>query len=200
MAGIDFKLSDNSDIQIVGGKFILLETTQESVRQRLQTKYRTSKGEWFLNTTYGIPYFDGVFGGVTTQGILGKNYSKSEIDAIFINETNIETDVIRITRFNSELNRLSRAYDVDLEVLTTDGLIRVVIPSISPNDEIEYPVPPEFVVTPDCGADNTPIDGVFINNPKPNEWIAPSNQYMLLTDEPALPYIDSGYFVDGYII
>lgn len=180
MAGIDFKLDGGSDIQLVNGKFVLTETIQESLRQRLQTKYRTSKGEWFLNTTYGIPYFDGVYGGTTVYGILGKNYSKSEIDAIYINETNADPDVIRIKEFNSNLNRATRHYDVSLEVMTTDGLIRVVIPSVTPNDEVDYPIPPEFVVTPDCGADNIPLEGVFINNLPDMDYIATNEHYVVL--------------------
>ena len=150
MAGIDFKLGTNSDIQLVDGKFVFLETIQESVRQRLQTKFRTFKGEWFLNTLYGIPYREGTYGGKFEKGILGKGYNKKEIDAIYIAAANEDPEVIRIVYFNSTLNSYTREYDVTMEVLTTEGLIRLIIPSTTPNDEVEYPIPPEFIVTPDC--------------------------------------------------
>lgn len=199
MAAIDFMLSDSSDIQIVNGKFVLLETIPQSVRQRLQTKFRTFKGEWFLNTTYGVPWFDGVYGGVYTKGILGKSYSKSDIDAILINAALEEADIIRIVSINSTLNKFSRMYDVTMEVLTTDGLIRLNIPSYTPNDEIDYPVPPEFIVTPDCSADNIPTSGMFADNlPVVAESLIPTQfNYIVLGTYSG--YLDGGYVEDGYV-
>ena len=181
MAGIDFYLDDNSDIQIVNGKFVFLETIPQSVRQRLQTKFRAWKGEWFLNTTYGIPYREGVYGGVFSKGILGKGYSKSDIDAIYVNAALEDPDVIRVTFFNSTLNRVSRLYDVTMDVLTTDGLIRLDIPSYTPNDEVEYPAPPEFVVSPDCGYDNISMNNgdSFIQTTAPIEVIASPPLYSI---------------------
>lgn len=201
MAGIDFMLSDTSDIQVVNGKFVFLETIPQGVRQRLQTKYRTWKGEWFLNTTYGIPYKEGVYGGVFTKGILGKGYSQSDIDAIYINAALEDEDVIRVTLLNSNLNKVSRLYDITLDVLTTDGPIRLDIPSYTPNDEVDYPIPPEFVVTPNCSADNIPTFGMFADNeplPVPESLIPTQFNYIVVGGYTS--YIEDGYVVDGYVI
>ena len=43
----------------------------ENVGQRLRLRLLTFEGEWFLDTTYGVPYF---------QRILGRKPTKSAID------------------------------------------------------------------------------------------------------------------------
>ncbi len=197
MAGIDFKLGDDSDVQIVNGKFVLLSTIQEAVRQRLQTKYRTFRGEWFLNTQYGIPYRS--VG--ATKGIIGKGYSKKDIDAIFIAETNADPEVIRILNFSSTYDAIQRQYSINpIEVLTSDGPIRLVSPAVSPNDEVTYPVPPEFIVRPDCGKDNIPTDGVFIDGESSSTESLIATQFNYLVLGTLLPYALSGYVDDGYIV
>jgi hypothetical protein len=138
---IDFKLGSNGDILIENGKFVLLSTIQEAVRQRLQTVFRTYQGEWFLNTTYGMPY---------RQQIIGKGLSKVERDALYISKINEDPDVQRIVYFNSSDNRINRIYDVQFEVLTSDGLLNVETLYETVNDEIEYPEVPEFSVQPTC--------------------------------------------------
>lgn len=138
---IDFKLGDNGDILIDRGKFVLLGTIQEAVRQRLQTVLKTFQGEWYLNTTYGIPY---------RQQIIGKGLSKQERDALFIAKINEDSDVIRIRSFSSSDDRNTREYDVSFDVQTSDGLLSVATLYQTPNDEIEYPEVPEFIVEPTC--------------------------------------------------
>lgn len=138
---MDFKLGEDGDIMIRGGKFTLLDTIQEAVRQRLQITLNTFQGEWFLNTQFGIPY---------KQRILAKGLSKKEVDAIFIAEINKDPDVIKILYFSSTYNSLKRGYDLVFEVLTTDGKLRVYSPFQTPNDEVLYPTPPEFTIQPSC--------------------------------------------------
>ena len=176
MAGLDFKLNTDGDITITNGRFTLVETIQESVRQRLQVKYKTFRGEMYTNITWGIPYRtqDGI------RGIIGKGYSKSDIDAVFIAETLAERDVIRILKFNSYYDKYLRDYQVDVEVLTSEGDIRIVSPIASPNDEVEYPILPDFIVAPDCGKGSVSTDVNIVPNVKPTDLLLTDKMYSVI--------------------
>jgi hypothetical protein len=127
---IGFKLNKQiHDIEAVGGKIALLSTVQEAVRQRLDIKFKTWAGEWFLDTTYGIPY---------RQQILGKGRTKAEIDALYILEINKDPDVQRIVYFNSVFDVLEREYKLDFEVKVADAPLRSTEANKAAWEEIEY--------------------------------------------------------------
>ena len=138
---MDFKLGDNGDILIVSGKFELLNTIQESVKQRLNISLRTFLGEYFLDISQGIPY---------RQQIFNKGITPKETDAIFLAKILEDTDVIKVTSFSSIYTSSTRGYDLKFEVLTTDGLLRVNLPNITPNDEVDYTPANDFVISPSC--------------------------------------------------
>jgi len=136
---MDFKLGSDGDLLFEDGKFTLLTTIQEAVRQRIQIRLQTFLGEYFLDTSVGLPY---------RQQIFNKGLSKVEVDALFIREINKDTDVIQVIDFSS--TQVGRAYSLNFEVLTTDGLLRVNLPSITPNDEVDYNPANDFVISPSC--------------------------------------------------
>lgn len=140
---IGFKLNASGDIEASGGKISLLSTVQEAVRQRLEIKLRTFQGEYFLDTTYGIPY---------RQQIIGKGLSKPEIDALYIDVINQDPDVQRIVYFNSTYSPLTREYDTSFEVRVADELLRVNTINLTASEEIEYPVPDNSALQPSCDA------------------------------------------------
>lgn len=88
-------------------------TTQsrvDVVAQRLFILLRTFEGEWFLDTEYGIPYF---------QSILGKKTSKSAVDLIFQREILAENGVKELTFFESTF--VNRQYSLTFRVKVTSG-------------------------------------------------------------------------------
>lgn len=118
MAG--FKLDANGDIEVdSNGKIQLLSTFQELVRQRLDIKLKTFRGEWFLDTTFGIPYRDTGDG----RAMIGKGFTSKDIDAIYIATIKEDPDVISIEYFNSNYNPIQREYDLSFEVKTKDGIL-----------------------------------------------------------------------------
>lgn len=140
--GIGFKLNSSGDIDIdSSGKIQLLNTVQEDVRQRLDIQHNTWQGEWFLDTSFGVPY---------RQQILGKGLSKDEIDALYVSIINADEDVINIKSFFSRYNPVEREYSLRYEVNTIDALLREVKAEDTPNDEIEYPTPPEQIISSSC--------------------------------------------------
>lgn len=57
------------------GRFFLREDTLSIVEQRLRTKFRFFKKEWFLNTNAGMPYFQHILD-KPTEGSLRAIYSQ----------------------------------------------------------------------------------------------------------------------------
>ena len=54
------KMTDDGDIEIVENGFELV-TNDEEIRQRLIQRLRMFLGEWFLDNTLGVPYFQIIF-------------------------------------------------------------------------------------------------------------------------------------------
>ena len=95
---------NNSNITLTAG-------IKDSVAQRLKIKLLTFLGEWFLDTTNGMPYI---------QQIFGKVKNKSTIDAIFQQKILEEPGVLSITSFESTLGT-DRRYSVKFSCLTSEG-------------------------------------------------------------------------------
>lgn len=118
MAG--FKLNANGDIDIdSNGHMLLLQTKQELVRQRLEIKLRTWRGEYWLDTSFGIPYRDNGDG----KAIIGKGYTQKDVDALYIAAIREDEDVNSIEYFNSEYNPVSRDYSLKFEVKVDDEIL-----------------------------------------------------------------------------
>jgi len=102
---------DTHDAEFVNGDAPTTPTIGEGLRQRLKIKLLTFKGEWVFNTEYGTPYY---------QEIFGKGRSKQTIDSIYRDLINEDEDVIRITSFESTINR-NREYSLNFAVLSREG-------------------------------------------------------------------------------
>ena len=105
--------SESGDIVWRNGPLLKQDTTQtriEVVRQRLLILLLTFRSEWFLDTEYGIPYF---------QDILGRKTSKSAVDLIFQKAILAENGVKELTFFESTF--VNRQYSMTFRVKVTTG-------------------------------------------------------------------------------
>lgn len=110
---MDLLLDENRDIVWVNGPLLEEQTTQsrvDVVAQRLLILLKTFEGEWFLDTSYGIPYF---------QSILGRKTKKSAVDLIFQREILAENGVKELTFFESTI--VNRQYSLTFRVKVTTG-------------------------------------------------------------------------------
>lgn len=104
---------DEGDLIFVNGLLTKEYTTQpfvQTVQQRLYILLHTYLEEWFMDTTYGIPYW---------QSILGKKTTKSAVDLIFQQKILAENGVKEITQFNSTF--VNRVYSLNFKVRVTTG-------------------------------------------------------------------------------
>ena len=107
----DIKLTPDHDIDWFN--ITLTEDNAESVAQKIKIALRTYLGEWFANTTIGVPYF---------QEILRKGVSKDYVDTIFIDIIRGVNGVLRVTQYISEI--------------TVDGIYRAAFTAETSDNQI----------------------------------------------------------------
>ena|ERR1700712_5401761 len=119
---MDIRLdSDDGDAVFINGPLTVDGITykaQDVVAQRLTIRLRTWLGEWFLDTTYGVPYI---------QRILVKNVSKTTVDNILREEILSEIGVLEIQNFTSSFDAGTRQYSCSFVVLTREGSASVTV-------------------------------------------------------------------------
>ena len=71
----------NGDLDVVDGQLVLVGnqfgTQLRELEEHLEQRLRTLFGDWFLDTSLGIPYFEEVF---------QKPFNASVVESLFINE------------------------------------------------------------------------------------------------------------------
>lgn len=93
-------------------------TGADEVKQRLTQRLRTFLGEWFLDQSRGIPYF---------QEIMKKNPSSTIVEAIFKNEILGTPGVLAIEYFKITVDNVTRRLYLELKVQAVDGLIELEV-------------------------------------------------------------------------
>lgn len=104
--------SVTNDAIFINGSTPITDTQNLTVAQKLKIKLQTFKGEWFLDTTVGIPLF---------QTIFQRGVSKATVDSIFQEAILSEPKVKEIVEFNSIIDPLTRIYQLSFKVRTLDN-------------------------------------------------------------------------------
>ena len=110
---MDFLLSSEHDIVWNNGPLTQEFTTQpftQTVGQRLKIRLLTFRNEWFLDTEYGVPYW---------QQILGFKNKKETVDQIFQQEILKENGVKELISFDSTFE--NRVYSLTFQVRVVSG-------------------------------------------------------------------------------
>jgi len=111
----DLKLNfDTHDLEIEKFDLSFQDDQLDATRQRLKIRIKFFFTEWFLDTSFGLPYY---------EIILKKNPNLQEIEGRLI-ETIISTPrVLEMLEFNLDFNPASRILFVNFRVLTEDGTL-----------------------------------------------------------------------------
>ena len=107
----DLKLNTDGDLAVEEYDLALISGA-DRVRQQLQIRLRFFKREWFLDTTFGVPYY---------QDILRKPYNRVVVDGIFKAQIIGVQDVNAILEFESEYLAATRKFNLNFIVDTTFG-------------------------------------------------------------------------------
>ena len=106
-------LNECNDIFLNGNR-ISVNQDAEQVAQKVKTKLLFYQGEWFLDITVGVPYFQQVFVKPALIGTI-ESLIKSQI---------INTDgVSKLTSFSSNFDKSTRKMSVSFSALTIYGEI-----------------------------------------------------------------------------
>lgn len=106
---LEFKNGD-----LTGG----IATGDDEVVQRIRTRLLRERGEWFLNTASGMPWYR------EGKGILGAVLGdKSAVD-LLIRKRILETEgVARVVKLNTLFSIGSRTYSIYMQVLLNSGSV-----------------------------------------------------------------------------
>ena len=98
-------------------------TGPDEIMQRLITRLKRELGEWFLNTSAGLPWYQ------QGNGILGaKPHTKRAVDLLIRRETLGTEGVERIIKLNTLFPAGKRVYTMYMEVFITGvGVIPISI-------------------------------------------------------------------------
>lgn len=99
-------LIENNDLVLVDAK--------EAIVQHILQRLRTFLGEWFLDTTIGVPYF---------QQILIKNPDKAKIQALLLDVIRNTPGVDTLSNYAFGIDTASRVFNVSFRATTTSGII-----------------------------------------------------------------------------
>lgn len=111
----DLKIDlDSNDLLLVNGDLTIHSLKEDSIAQQLKIRLQFFKGEWFLNTGFGMPFY---------QRILTKQITKNEVDNIFREEILSVEGVDLINFFESSFDNLTREYSLSFEAVVDSGEI-----------------------------------------------------------------------------
>lgn len=120
---MDLLMNESGDLVFHNGPLTSEYTTQpptQTVAQRLRIRLTAFEGDWFMDTEYGVPYW---------QSILGKKVPKSRVDSILQQEILAERGVKEIVSFTSSF--VNRQYSASFRVRVSNGEVTETI-TISP--------------------------------------------------------------------
>jgi len=125
----DLKLDVNNDLQIVNGDLTLTTTRTEIAAQTLGITLKTYRGEWFLNSDFGVPYL---------QEIIGVAKKKEVVDRIFLAEIANNAYVDNINSYTSFYDRDDRYYTMNVTVTVGADTVTSLF-NTQPSEEFIYP-------------------------------------------------------------
>lgn len=109
----DIALDSSGDILIVKNEMVIVTGTP-AVTQHLSIRFKLFLGEWFLDTTAGVPWF---------RDVLVKGTSFAVVDKVLRN-TILETpNVLELLNFDFVFNSFKREATLGFSALSSDGVI-----------------------------------------------------------------------------
>ena len=109
-------LLENNDLKFTNGELTLI-TGIEEIKQRISERLQLFKGEWFLDTSVGVPYF---------ESILKKNPVREEVEAFIVQTIAGTPGVEEITQFEVTFGA-DRKTTINFRVRANNELLKMEI-------------------------------------------------------------------------
>ncbi len=116
----DFKLIENTNnLEVTNHDFVFTDSDSEYVAQKLRMKLSIFEGEWYLDNTLGLPYFETIF---------VKNPNLDLIEDLYKIAIFEVDEVEEITEFSMIVEKSIRDLELDFRVrLVTGEIVSVVV-------------------------------------------------------------------------
>ncbi|WP_241074807.1 hypothetical protein [Achromobacter insuavis] len=115
---IDLALSDDHDLALdLVGRASLIDGAAK-VAQQIKVTLLAFLGEWFLDTSFGVPYF---------EHVLVKVPNRAAVEAAFRARIGDVPGVSRVRRLGLEIDHSRRLLRVSYEADTSAGLLAQVV-------------------------------------------------------------------------
>lgn len=111
----DLKLDANGHVTFVNNDLVFVEGSEE-VAQLILERLRTFLGEWFLDVTIGVPYF---------EEVLVKNPTAAE--SVLKREIILTPGVLELLEFTFTVDKSTRKATLNFKVISTDGPIERMV-------------------------------------------------------------------------
>jgi hypothetical protein len=112
---VNLYINDDGDIELdTTTNNLRMVSGDDEILQIVLRNLETFLGEWFLDSTLGVPWF---------QSILIKNPSIETIDAAVIDVIGRSKGVLSIQRYESELDTATRELSISFSIQTVSGII-----------------------------------------------------------------------------
>lgn len=110
----DLQLNDSTwDLETSNADLVII-TQREALRQFLKQRLQMFYGEWFLDSSLGVPYF---------QEIMTKQPSFEAVDAIFKRQILETPGITQLEEFNLEYDNATRSLSLGFRAKSTEGVI-----------------------------------------------------------------------------
>lgn len=109
----DLKLSSQHDLLFRQNRLVLAGGANQKAQQ-IKIALLTFLGEWFLDTSHGVPYF---------EQVLLKQVDKVKIENVFRQKIAAVKGVKRVLKLNTQIDRKERLLLVEFEAETTEGVV-----------------------------------------------------------------------------
>ena len=107
-------MDENRNLVVTNGDLVITPTSVEGIKQNIKQRLQTLKGEYFLDRTRGLPWF---------QIILRKNPNSNLVSTLF-KETILNTEgVTKLNAFSLYFNSKTRKVEVTWEATVFTGEI-----------------------------------------------------------------------------
>jgi hypothetical protein len=113
------RLDGNGDYTFGGNSNDFITDSVEAVAQAIYTRLRLLEGEWWEDTSDGLPLFQQIL------GHFGPNGNKNAADLVIKERILGTTGVQSITTFESDYNLSTRAYSFTCTIATDYGTTTV---------------------------------------------------------------------------
>lgn len=107
--------TDTHDLQITDFDLSFIENVDQ-IAQNLNIRLRFFRGEWYLNTLVGIPYY---------QYFFIKNPNQIQVDSFIKNEIYDTEGVTTINDYSSAFDAVTRNYSVNFNCSALDSDITI---------------------------------------------------------------------------